>query len=266
MTKPVTSAELMLTPCSVSGRQVKSGDLEFVASTRRDAARATCEHVSSNGPALHLHLANAYTIALASTDDTVRNALKFGAINFPDGRPLTWVARLRGGTRLTQVRGPDFFLDVIDVDREYGLRHYLLGSTPDVLHDLQLELMRRYPGVQIAGMHSPPFRPLTKAEITQQDGRILESGANVAWIGSGTPKQDVEAARLSRSTGISAAAVGAAFDFAAGRLKPAPSWVSRAGLQWLFRLEQEPKRLWKRYVFDNVRFLAVAVFGSGNRD
>jgi N-acetylglucosaminyldiphosphoundecaprenol N-acetyl-beta-D-mannosaminyltransferase len=171
---------------------------------------------------------------------------------------LQWVSALADHSpKLQQVRGPAFFEQAIDAGRAAGLRHYLLGSTVEVLEKLTQNLHDRYPGAEIVGAESPPFRPLSEAECREQDARILASGANIVWVGLGTPKQDFEARRLAQSIPVVALAIGAAFDFSAGTLNEAPKWMRAVGLEWAFRLIKEPRRLWRRYLIGNVRFIRV---------
>jgi N-acetylglucosaminyldiphosphoundecaprenol N-acetyl-beta-D-mannosaminyltransferase len=139
------------------------------------------------------------------------------------------------------------------------VKHFLLGSTNEVLQALETNLTTRFPGIQIVGVESPPFRKLTAKELSTQDNLVSASGAQIVWVGLGTPKQDVEAHRIAGELPVLAIAVGAAFDFAAGTLRPAPQWMTRSGLEWVYRFTREPRRLWKRYVFGNMRFLKAAV-------
>ncbi|WP_427008461.1 WecB/TagA/CpsF family glycosyltransferase [Pseudarthrobacter sp. H2] len=180
-------------------------------------------------------------------------------MNLPDGKPISIVSKvLRHVPRLHQIRGPKLFLDVFDVGRNYGVRHYLLGSSPVVLRKLQKSLSLEYPGCEIVGVESPPYRALTQNERAVQDKRISDARPDIIWVGLGTPKQDTEAGRLTQSTGITAIAVGAAFDFAAGEVREAPRWMTTLCLEWLFRLVSEPRRLWRRYLFGNIKFLQIA--------
>jgi len=232
------------------------------------AARALPVLVPSEGKTgKHVHFVNAYTVALASEDENLRNVLSTGALNFPDGKPLQWVSALAGHSpRIYQVRGPAYFEQAISTGREAGLKHFLLGSTPEVLEKLKKNLVARYPGALIVGAESPPFRKLSDAEYKEQDARIVASGANVVWVGLGTPKQDFEARRISESLPVVALAVGAAFDFSAGTLEEAPDWVRAIGFEWMFRLIKEPRRLWRRYLIGNTRFIrATAADALGQR-
>jgi N-acetylglucosaminyldiphosphoundecaprenol N-acetyl-beta-D-mannosaminyltransferase len=235
------------------------GSVEFVSSDPAQAVRQIMELVHE-GEGVHVHLANAYTVALADSSPEYRSILAAPAINFPDGKPIGWTSTLRGHSpALRQVRGPQLFLDVFDAGRARGIKHFLLGSTPEVLASLELVLADRFPGVLIVGVESPPFRRLSAAEMVAQDARIRETHADIVWVGLGTPKQDIEAQRLARSLPIVAIAVGAAFDFAAGTIRPAPAWMTKVGFEWIYRFAREPRRLWKRYVFGNLRFLKAAL-------
>lgn len=219
---------------------------------------AAAEYVlklARGGESEHVHLANAYTIALADRDNGYRRLINEG-VAFADGKPITWFSRLaRQKPRIQQVRGPQLFLDVLDLGRSVGVRHFLLGSTDELLEQLRARLADRFEGLEIVGSYSPPFRPLTAEEIAYQDSLVLRSNPDIIWVGLGTPKQDIEASRVALSTARPAVAVGAAFDFTAGAIPVAPVWMQRAGLEWLFRLASEPKRLWRRYLFGNVRFV-----------
>lgn len=230
------------------------GGLEFQPTGPEAAARYVIELARTRRCA-HVHLANAYTIALADRDDAYRQLINQGVV-FADGRPITWFSRLaKHKPQIQQVRGPQLFLDVLDVGRPSGVRHFLLGSTDDLLKEMRARLGQRFEGVEIVGWYSPPFRPLTANETADQDALIRQSGADIIWVGLGTPKQDIEARRLALSTARPAVAVGAAFDFTAGTLRVAPLWMQRAGLEWVFRLASEPRRLWRRYLFGNLRFV-----------
>jgi N-acetylglucosaminyldiphosphoundecaprenol N-acetyl-beta-D-mannosaminyltransferase len=208
-----------------------------------------------------VHLCNAYTLALADKDERFREVLTSAGLNFPDGKAVVWANQLRHRALdlpANRVYGPDLFLDVFERGQAVGLRHYLLGSTPEVLAALVENLRSRFPEADIVGSESPPFRTLTDAEQAEQRARIAASGAQVVWVGLGTPKQDWEAARLAAELPLLFVAVGAAFDFVAGTKRQAPTWMQQRGLEWLFRLASEPGRLWKRYLFGNARFVFAA--------
>lgn len=143
--------------------------------------------------------------------------------------------------------------------RSLGLRHFLLGNTDEVLASLRAELERRYPGVSIVGTHRSYFRPLTDDELAAQDADIVAADPDIIWVGLGTPLQDVETRRIAEHLGKVAIGVGVAFDFIAGTKPVAPEWMTRVGLEWVFRLASEPRRLWKRYLIGNFVFLRAAL-------
>lgn len=211
-----------------------------------------------DGKGTGIHFLNAYSIALTASDAEYRKCVVESAYNFPDGKPISILSGLVNGQKLSQVRGPAFFEDAMDAGRSLGIRHFLLGSSTSTLDGLQRNLHRRYPGVDIVGAFSPPYRVMLPSERDAQDEEMRRSGADVIWVGLGTPKQDLEVARLA-AAGFNAVAVGAAFDFSAGTKKEAPKWLSKWGLEWLFRLCAEPRRLWKRYLIGNYVFLRLVI-------
>ncbi|HEY0373977.1 MAG TPA: WecB/TagA/CpsF family glycosyltransferase [Amnibacterium sp.] len=244
------------------------GGLHFVATTPDAAARQVVADAARPGRAAgeHIHLANAYSIALSSQDEmSLGSAFGGSAWNLPDGKPVGWVSAYRRQVpRLRQVRGPQFFLDVCELGEPIGLRHYLLGGTPHVLELLKSSLATRFPDIRIVGSDSPPFRTPTAAELEVRDRAIASSGAQIVWVGLGTPKQDIEAARLAGALPIVAIAIGAGFDYAAGTLRAAPAWMSAVGMEWFFRLLMEPARLWRRYLFGNLRFILAVLRDPGH--
>jgi N-acetylglucosaminyldiphosphoundecaprenol N-acetyl-beta-D-mannosaminyltransferase len=211
----------------------------------------------------HIHFVNAYTVALADTQPQYAALLNSG-LCFTDGMPVAWVGRRAYGLSADQwsrVYGPD----VMEAVLERGLSHYLLGGSTHTLAALQEQIAHRWPQATVVGAQSPPFRTPTRAERQDQDARILASGADLVWVGLGTPKQDWEAARITASTGKTTLAVGAAFDFLAGTKPQAPKWMQQAGLEWAFRLGSEPRRLARRYLWGNPRFLLAAARAPGLR-
>ena len=221
-----------------------------------DAAVARIRAAAVEGRPLATHLVNAYTLSLAARDADFRTLLDRGDLNLPDGTPLVWLGRRAGleGFR-SRVYGPDLTLAVCDAGRADGLRHYLYGASPEVAETFAASLRTRFPGIDIAGVESPPFRALTREEEDDLVARIAASGANVVWVGLGTPKQDEFVDRFRDRLAMPLVAVGAAFDFIAGAKKMAPGWMQRWGLEWLYRLVSEPRRLWRRYLVGNSVFL-----------
>lgn len=175
----------------------------------------------------------------------------------PDGMPLVWIGRLFGH-EVERVYGPDLMLALCEQGQARNYRHFLYGGAEGVPEFLAAKLRERFPAIQIVGTYSPPFRALSAEEEAEVVSMIDQSEADIVWVGLGTPKQDYWVGRFhERLQSPVLIAVGAAFDFHAGRIKQAPKWMQRNGLEWLFRLTQDPKRLWKRYLLGNPRFVAL---------
>lgn len=199
------------------------------------------------GERLSVHFCALHTLVEASKDIELRHALNQAGIVAPDGAPLLWLGRSQG-RRLQRVSGPDTMLALIRRTLPAGARHFFYGSTTDVLAALVKSLETRLPGVQIAGTLSPPFRPLTDAESESVAATINAAAPDYVWVGLGSPKQDRWLAQFRPLLDAPALlAVGAAFDFLSGRVRRAPPWAQRAGLEWTFRILSEPRRLTGRY-------------------
>jgi len=240
---------------------VPCAGVPITSCTPGEAAREVVRLAASDlDRGVDVHLCNAYTLALADKRPEFKAMLQQASINFPDGKSVVWANKLLHRDReipSDRVYGPDLFLDVFRAGQARGLRHYLLGSTPEVLTKLEAELLRRVPEAQIVGVESPPFRLLAEAERLEQRERIIDSRAQIVWVALGTPKQDWESARLADDMPLIFVAVGAAFEFVAGTKRQAPRWIQRHGVEWLYRLGSEPRRLWRRYLFGNARFVAA---------
>jgi N-acetylglucosaminyldiphosphoundecaprenol N-acetyl-beta-D-mannosaminyltransferase len=209
-----------------------------------------------------VHFANAYNVALADSDPAYATLLAAGDLVFTDGLPVAWAGGLLHrdlGSTWTRVYGPDVLAGVLEKSTVGNVRHYFLGATPETLDALVSRIQARWPAAVIAGFESPPFRQASVKELAERDQRIIESGATLVWVGLGTPKQDLEVRRLADGLHITALAVGAAFDFLAGTKAQAPLWMQRSGLEWAFRLATEPRRLAKRYLWGNPRFVIAAI-------
>ena len=207
-----------------------------------------------------IHFANAYTIALASTDLNYASTINQSDLTCCDGTPVVWAGKwLNTQTHIQawqRVYGPDVMEGVLQNSIPEH-KHYLLGSTNETLNKLQTHINQKFPNAEIVGSDSPPFREPTAQELTERDQRIKDSGANIVWVGLGTPKQDFEVERLKRSLPVTALAVGAAFDFLAGTVQQAPTWMQKSGTEWVYRWSKEPKRLSKRYLWGNPKFIQV---------
>lgn len=178
-----------------------------------------------------------------------------------DGMPLVWLGRHAAKLDINRCYGPDVMIRTLEKGCERGIKHYFYGGADEqVLDRLEARLRERFPQIRIAGRHAPPHRPLTAPERDAAIADIRASGADIVWVGIGTPKQDywVGEFRELLDTPV-LVAVGAAFNFHAGTVRQAPRWMMRHGLEWLFRLAMEPRRLWKRYIVGNPRFLALVL-------
>jgi len=209
-----------------------------------------------------IHFANAYTIALASTDPNYARTINQSDLTCCDGTPVVWAGRWLNTQTQTHIQawervyGPDVMEGVLQNSIPEH-KHYLLGSTNETLNKLQTHINQKFPNAEIVGSDSPPFREPTAQELTERGQRIKDSGANIVWVGLGTPKQDFEVERLKRSLPVTALAVGAAFDFLAGTVQQAPTWMQKSGTEWVYRWSKEPKRLSKRYLWGNPKFIQV---------
>jgi len=187
----------------------------------------------------------------------VRNA---AGLVTPDGMPLVWLARLRGLEHVERVYGPDLMLALCRRSISKGYRHFLYGGAEGVPDRLAKRLKRRYPGLRIVGSYSPPFHPLTDEEDKHTVQAINEANPDVVWIGLSTPKQERwMAEHIGRLTAPVLVGVGAAFDFHSDLKRQAPRWMQRSGLGWLFRLANEPRRLWRRYLVNNPLFTLLVL-------
>jgi N-acetylglucosaminyldiphosphoundecaprenol N-acetyl-beta-D-mannosaminyltransferase len=204
--------------------------------------------------------AAAVNLVMSARDDpATMRAVLAATLAVPDGQPLVWALRLLGHSRATRVYGPDLMAAHCAHAARSGTPIYLYGGRSEqALELLQRSLSERFPGLRIAGAWSPPFRPLTGEEQARVVEEIDASGAQVVWVGTGQPKQELWMHEMRpRLAAPLLVGVGAAFDFHAGIVSQAPGWMQRSGLEWLYRLTREPRRLWRRYLTQNPRFVAI---------
>jgi len=192
----------------------------------------------------------------AQSDPELQRILNHAFINAPDGMPMSWVGRLQGFSKMDRVFGPDLMAALCQLSVERDYRNFLYGGEPGVAELLKEKLENRFPGLQIVGTYTPPFRDLTNEEEEEIFGQLQTSRPHILWIGLSTPKQERFMARyVDRLQVPLLVGVGAAFDYHTGRINDCSNWIKRAGLQWLHRLLQDPRRLWKRYLKNNPAFL-----------
>ncbi len=226
-----------------------------------------------NGQQGYVTVTGVHGVSECQSDADLRRIHNESLLSTPDGVPLTWMGRMQGvgPEKMSRVYGPDLMLRVLDRGQAAGLRHYFFGGREGVAEMLKGKLLTRFPNAQIVGTYTPPFRPLAENEELALLAELNELQPNCFWVGLSTPKQErIMASLLARygTQADDAAArlpaplvmfgVGAAFDFHAGLIPQAPPWMQRSGLEWLYRLSKEPRRLWKRYCKNNPLFVARA--------
>jgi N-acetylglucosaminyldiphosphoundecaprenol N-acetyl-beta-D-mannosaminyltransferase len=203
-------------------------------------------------------VAAVHTVMACREDPELRSAVLASSLTVPDGQPLVWAMNALGHDLPSRVYGPELMARYCERAALTGARLFLYGGrNQGALVQLALNLRTRYPGLQIVGGYSPPFRPLTDEESEAVASEINRSQADVVWVGIGVPKQEKwMAAMRDRLTAPVLVGVGAAFDFHAGLVAQAPDWMQSLGLEWVYRLYREPRRLWRRYLRYNPRFIA----------
>jgi N-acetylglucosaminyldiphosphoundecaprenol N-acetyl-beta-D-mannosaminyltransferase len=232
-------------------------DVCSVPITATDAAGAAARIVQDavEGRSCQVHLCNAFTLSLVDQDDELRAALAQADLNLADGVPVALLGRKEG--MRSPVRGSELVRRVAILGSTQ-VRHYLYGGNVGVADQMAERLRRQVPGAQVVGTESPPFTPITDEHLDGLVERVRASAANLLWIGLGTPRQDYLVHRLAHRLPMPIVPVGAAFDFWSGAVKEAPAFLHGSGLEWMYRLTREPRRLWRRYLLGNPRFLLSA--------
>lgn len=218
----------------------------------------TVDYITDNIDMLrgkYICVSNVHTTVMSYENEAYNRVQNGAAMALPDGKPLSVVSRRRGFANAERVTGPDLMGEFFCHAEDYPLRHYFYGGTQETLHILQEKLCRKYPALQIAGMYSPPFRQLTKEERLSVYEKINKTKPDIVWIGLGAPKQEKFMYDNQGKLAAVMIGVGAGFDYHAERIKRAPKWMQKCSLEWLYRLVQDPVRLFKRYVVTNFKFI-----------
>jgi N-acetylglucosaminyldiphosphoundecaprenol N-acetyl-beta-D-mannosaminyltransferase len=205
-------------------------------------------------------VSNVHTTMTGVFDPSYRTVTNSASFAVPDGVPLVWAMRSMGYAAQDRVRGPTLMRDLLDLGRAKGVRHYLYGGSPNTLAKLQETIKALFPGAQIVGAESPPFKPfdsITDSEFAETATRINATKPHFVWIGIGAPKQERWMFRQRNVVGGMMMGIGAAFDFIPGTIPEAPAVMQKMGLEWLYRFTREPRRLWSRYFFYNPAFLVL---------
>lgn len=237
---------------NVLGVGISAIDLDSAVSV---VSRAVSQRVKG-----YICVTGVHGVSEAQQDVEFRRVLNGAMLNTPDGMPMVWMGRLQGFPSIARVYGPDLMLRLCATGLDQGFTHFFYGGQPGVAEELKSRLEQRFPGIKIVGTYSPPFRPLTPKEEADLVTRVSVLQPDLFWVGLSTPKQErFMAANWRKLDARIFLGVGAAFDFHSGRVPQAPIWMQRSGLEWLYRLAREPKRLWKRYLKNNPLFVLRAL-------
>lgn len=234
--------------CNVLGVRVSAINMDKAVSLAED-----CIVRKDKG---YVCVTGVHGVMESQSDPKLHEILNKAYINTPDGMPTVWVGRLQGHGAMRRVYGPDFMLELCRYSVSKGYRHFLYGGNPGVAEKLSKALQEKFPGLQIAGTYTPPFRPLNDEERRELVDLVHKTQPDVIWVGLSTPKQErFMAEYLELLDTHLMVGVGAAFDIHTGGIQDAPKWMKQVGLQWFHRLCQEPKRLWRRYLINNPKFV-----------
>jgi N-acetylglucosaminyldiphosphoundecaprenol N-acetyl-beta-D-mannosaminyltransferase len=210
----------------------------------------------TSGDRRYVSVCTVHTVMECRRDASLRRIVNRAGMTTPDGMPLVWLSRLAGHGYVSRVYGPDLMLAEMEASVNRGHRHFFYGGRAGVADRLAETMRRRFPGVQIVGTISPPLASAEALCTDEAAANIDAARPDIVWVGVSSPKQERWMACMrSRLRAPVLIGVGAAFDFHTGSVRQAPRWMQRSGLEWLFRLVQEPRRLWRRYLIDNPWFL-----------
>lgn len=205
-------------------------------------------------------------VVVAQDDPQLMAAHRNAFLVVADGKPLAILGRARGNSGMDQVRGIDSVPALCQASLTGGWRHFFLGGLPGVADELAKTMARRFPGLVVAGTECPPFEPMSKSDTDAMVARVNAARPDLVWVGLGSPKQELWMAEMApRLTGAVCLGVGAAFDVHTGRVKHAPEWARRGGVEWAYRIFQEPRRLTRRYLRAIPRFLSLIAMESLKR-
>ena len=241
----------LIPTCNIMGVNIATINMDWLL----DFTKENIKKLSGD----YMCVTNVHATVTAYQDEKYRDVQNGGILAMPDGGPLSSVGRWRGCKEMERTTGPSYMGEIFKISAQYGWKHYFYGSKQETLDKLKLELEKNYPGIQIAGMYSPPFRPMTVEEDKKIVEEINSTHPDFLWVGLGAPKQENwMAAHQGKVEGLMVG-VGAGFDYYAGNIKRAPEWMQKSNLEWVFRLIQDPKRLFSRYIKTNTKFIWHAV-------
>lgn len=257
---------LAVMPTSIRDEKFNLFGIHYAIARTEEAVYHVLTHLKDLS-GQYICFSNVHTSVMGRESEEYRNVLNSAAICFPDGKPIATLEQKKGYADAERVAGPDFMEHMFRASESFvrdskKVAHYFYGASPETIEVLKKNLHDRYPDMNVVGMYSPPFRALSEEEDAEIVEMINNSGADILWVGLGAPKQ--EKWMLAHKNKINAVmmGVGAGFDFHAGTIKRAPLWIQKIGLEWLFRLFQDPGRLFKRYFVTNVKFIWYLMFSS----
>jgi N-acetylglucosaminyldiphosphoundecaprenol N-acetyl-beta-D-mannosaminyltransferase len=231
-----------------------------VSAVTMDQTLEVLDHWITTGQQRYVCVTGVHGVMESRRDETLRQIHNGAGLVTPDGMPLVWWSQATGQRHTERVYGPDLLLSCCQRSITTGYRHFFYGGGDGVAERLVQRLTRRFPGLEVAGTYTPPFRPLTHQEDEDVVNRINDAAPDIVWVGLSTPKQEYWMAQhVGRLQAPVLVGIGAAFDFHAGLKRQAPRWMQRSGLEWLFRLSTEPRRLGKRYLVNNPAFVWLAL-------
>lgn len=241
----------MIPTCNIMGVRIAAINMEWlVCFTKKYIKELSGDY---------LCVSNVHTTVMSFEDETYCAVQNGGIMAIPDGGPLSSVGRKRGFSQMGRTTGPDYMREILMISAEEGYRLFFYGATEETLQKLKVKIENHYPGVNIVGVYSPPFRPLTEEEDREVIRMINEADPDFVWVGLGAPKQERwMAAHQGKIKGLMVG-VGAAFDYEVGNIERAPEIMQKWNLEWLYRLWQEPRRLFRRYFHTNGKFIWNAV-------
>ena len=241
-------------PVAVRNEKFKLFGVDYSIARTEEAVLHVMRHIKELA-GQYICFSNVHTSVMARENGKYAQVLNESAFTFPDGNPIAVLQRKNGLVGAERVAGPDFMEHMFRDTQDGSISHYFYGAKRETLDALKINLEKKYPGIVIKGLYSPPFRELTAEEDQSVVDMINSAGADIIWIGLGAPKQEKwMQAHKGKINGVMMG-VGAGFDFHAGTIKRAPKWIQKVGLEWLYRLFQDPGRLIKRYVITNAKFL-----------
>lgn len=225
--------------------------------------KETLQYIERNLAAMYgkyICISNVHTTILAHDYEYYKNIQNNSILALPDGKPLSVICKKRGFKKTNRIAGPDLMDEIFRLSENSGYRHYFYGSTKSTLDKLEKNLKLKYPALNIVGMYAPPFRKLSEEEDHHIVNIINHKIVDFVWIGLGAPKQEIWMSEHQDKINGLMIGVGAGFDYYADNLKRAPLWMQKMSLEWAFRLIQDPKRLLKRYLITNSKFIYFIVF------